>query len=103
MAEKKSLVAGALLALSVGAAPMAMAGSSAEVEKLLAQAQASLDVARAAGNSWTSTQKLMDAAREASDEGEALELARRALLTADKAREQSQLEQDAWQARVPSN
>ena len=78
------------------------AAATPEVEQLLAQAEASLAKARQAGNSWTTTEKLIQAARQAENQGEALELARRALLTADTAREQQQLELDAWQARVPA-
>lgn len=92
-----------LTSLIVGIGFSALAGAADEVEQVLAQAEASLAQAREAGNSWTTTEKLLVAARQSEDRAEALELARRALLTADRAREQQQLEQDAWQARVPAN
>ena len=101
MSVKNFLILTALLA-GFGFNLVTAASSSAEAEKVLAQAEASLGKARAAGNSWTTTEKLMAAARQVQDQAEAMELARRALLTADRAREQQQLEQDTWQARVPA-
>ena len=108
MAASKLLVNTVLLAsgLAFSLAQPAAAGSSAEVERLLAASESSLDKARAQGNSWTSTEKLMGAAREALAAGDtdaAQELASRALLTADMAQQQIKLEQGAWQARVPTN
>lgn len=109
MSARKSLVHSVLLVSGLAlsqAQPATAAGSSTEVERLLAAAEASLGQAREASNSWTSTEKLMGAAREAlaaGDTDSAQELARRALLTADMAQQQAKLEQDAWQARVPVN
>lgn len=102
MPAKHALILALLLASGSGLSVAAGAGTSAEVEQLLVQAEASLASARDAGNAWTTTEKLMAAARQVDDHEEALELARRALLTANKAREQQQLEQRAWQARVPT-
>jgi hypothetical protein len=108
MAASKLLVNSAALicGLAFSLAQPAAAGSSAEVERLLAATESSLDKAREEGNSWSSTEKLMGAAREALAAGDtdaAQELASRALLTADTAQQQTTLEQDAWQARVPTN
>lgn len=99
MPVTKSLILTALLAFPLAA----NAATSPEVEKVLAQAEASLAKARESGNSWTTTGKLVTAARQAVDQNEAMELAQRALLTADMARQQHTQEQDAWQARVPAN
>ena len=100
MAAIQSLLLTALLVLGTPLA--ASAGTADEVEKLLAQAESVLAQARDAGNSWTTTETLIAAARQAEGE-EAMELARRALLTAEQARKQQQSEQDAWQGRVPSS
>lgn len=105
MTSRKTVLHATLLALGFCLAGPVMAGS-ASIDEVLAEAEASLGSARGAGNSWTSTEKLMSAAREASQAGrtdEAMELAERARLTADMARKQEQLEQEAWQARVPTN
>lgn len=103
MSTTKHQILSALLVCGLVLPLAAKAGTSAEVEKVLAEAQSSLDKAREAGNSWTTTEKLMSAARQAGNDDEAMELATRALLTADEAREQQELEQDVWQARVPAN
>ena len=82
----------------------AAAGDAAEVETVLANAASSLEAARQSGNAWTATAGLMAEARSALAAGrleEAGELARRALLTADMAQQQTRDEVDAWQARVP--
>lgn len=92
-----------LAALSL--APVAVAGDADDVEKVLGETAAELATARSAGNSWTSTDKLVTAAREALASGDttnALELANRALLTANMAQQQGNAEQGAWQARVPT-
>jgi hypothetical protein len=102
MSAIKALVLKTLLVSGL-AFSLPAAADTAEVEQLLAQAEASLAEARMSGNSWTTTEKLMKAARQAEDRDEAMELAQRALLTADSARAQQKLEQDAWQARVPAN
>ena len=91
--------------LAAGLAATANAAGRSEVEQLLPRAEQSLAEARQAGNAWTSTDKLLAEAREAlaaGDTGRAEELASRALLTADEARQQPQREAEAWQARVPS-
>ncbi len=100
MTAKLPLVLAAHLML--GLSLTTLADSSVEVERVLAQAEATLERARESGNAWTSTGKLIAAARQADSEAEALELAQRALLTARRALEQQRREQDAWQARVPS-
>lgn len=103
--DKKMLTLALAAGLSLGQAQFTSAAATSDVEKLLAEASASLEAARKNGNSWTSTDKLMTAAREALASGDidqANELASRALLTADKAQEQSRAEQHAWQARVPN-
>lgn len=93
------------LGLTLSLATPAMAGSSAaEVEQVLVKAEVSLGKTREAGNAWNNTEKLLKAARESLGAGatdDAMELANRALFTADMARQQNQLEQDAWQARMP--
>ena len=75
------------------------------VEQVLAKAETTLQAARNAGSAWTSTDKLMAEARDALAAGDgeaAMELAQRALLTAERALEQPQLDANAWQARVPT-
>lgn len=81
------------------------AAEPAQVQRILAEAEASLATARQAGNAWSSTEKLLAAARDTLAQGDterAGELAHRALLTADMAQQQARLESNTWQARVPT-
>lgn len=100
MFQTTSLSVAVLLAASLLTQPLA-AAEATDIESVLAQAERSLAEARATGNAWTTTDQLMSAAREADDPATALELAQRALLTADAARRQEQQERDDWRARVP--
>jgi len=75
-----------------------------DVADIISQAQASHDKSVAMAHGWTRTQPLIDKASDALTSGEAdnaREMAARALVMADAAIAQAELEKTAWTARVP--
>jgi outer membrane lipoprotein-sorting protein len=71
---------------------------------VLAKAEQIYSKAKEQQHSWTTTAKMIDAARKAletGDENAAMVAAKRALFTAEASLAQAQSQEDAWQARVP--
>ena len=76
----------------------------ATVPEIISQAEAKYAEALALSHAWTTTRTLIEkasAALAAGDAGKARALAEQALATAEASLEQAEVEEQAWQSRVP--
>jgi len=90
-------------ALLVASLVVLMAGCSTEFERRYAEAEQLRGEATAMGAEWLGTEGLLEAARDALEQGEndsALALVEEARFQAEAAIRQAEQESDAWRTRV---